>query len=79
LNCDPARGSPENPLFLLNHWIARTAPSPADATVLNGYDLLMDRVRQCQEQRGLLANLIAVNFYEVGDVIRVVHDLNAEE
>ena len=51
-------------------------PLPSDAAVLNAYDFLLGRARQCEAERGRFQNLIAVNFYEVGDVFRVVDALN---
>jgi hypothetical protein len=76
LSCRPNRGLPESPLFQLNHWIARVTPLPSDAEVLNAYEFLLARARQCEAERGRFMNLIAVNFYEVGDVFRVVDTLN---
>lgn len=76
LSCAPNRGLTESPLFQLNHWIARMTPLPSDAEVLNAYDFLLGRARQCEDERGRFANLIAVNFYEVGDAFRVVDTLN---
>ncbi len=76
LSCRPNRGLPGSPLFQLNHWISRLTPLPSDAEVLNAYDFLLRRARQCEAERGHFQNLIAVNFYEVGDVFRVVDTLN---
>lgn len=76
LSCRPNRGLPGSPLFQLNHWIARLTPLPSDAEVLNAYDFLLARARQCESERGRFMNLVAVNFYEVGDVFRVVDTLN---
>lgn len=74
--CDHSRGDPDATLFLLNHWVQRVAPDPADAAVVNAYDFLLSRALQCQEERGLLPNFVAVNFYSIGDVIDVVATLN---
>ena len=74
--CDPYRGDESSPLFLLNHWISRFPPSPEDAATPNSYEVLYGRARQCQDERGRLPNLIAVNFYETGDLFAVVEALN---
>ncbi|WP_116996590.1 hypothetical protein [Desertimonas flava] len=74
--CDPARGDPDATLFQLNHWVQRVAPDPADAAVVNSYDFLLARARECQEARGLLPNFVAVNFYSIGDLFAVVDTLN---
>jgi hypothetical protein len=76
LSCQPNRGLPESPLFQLNHWIERVTPSPADAEMLNRYEFLLRRALQCQTERGRIPNLVAVNFYGLGDVVRVADTLN---
>jgi hypothetical protein len=76
LSCRPNRGLPESPLFQLNHWIERVTPSPADAETLNRYDFLLRRALQCQTERSRMPNLLAVNFYALGDVLRVADTLN---
>jgi hypothetical protein len=75
-NCALNRGNTGNSLFLLNHWIAKPVPSVEDAALVNSFGFLIRRARQCERQRGHLPNFIAVNFYDVGDVFRVVNALN---
>lgn len=75
-SCQPNRGQPGNPLFQINHWIEKIPPSPGDATIVNDYDFLLARARQCQQEREHLPNIIAVDFYELGDLIQVVNTLN---
>ena len=75
--CEPNRGPASAPLFLINHWIDTSpAPKPSNAAKVNTHDALLDRVRHCEEQRGLMANLIAVDFYGEGDLFGVVQELN---
>lgn len=74
--CDQARGDPDATLFQLNHWVSRVAPNPADAAVVNAYDFLLARARECQAERGLLPNFVAVDFYSIGDLFAVVDTLN---
>jgi hypothetical protein len=52
------------------------APAPSNAEVVNAYDFLLARARQREKERGLLPNLIAVDFYRTGDVIGVARTLN---
>ena len=59
-SCVPNRGDPDAELFLLNHWVQRIAPDRVDSVVVNSRRFLMDRARQCQAERGRLANFIAV-------------------
>jgi hypothetical protein len=76
-SCKPNRGSNDNPLFLLNSWIDTSpAPKPSNAEQVNGYQALLARARKCQQLRGQIPNLVAVDFYGVGDLMRVVDKLN---
>jgi hypothetical protein len=75
--CEPNRGSTDNPLFLLNHWIDTSpAPKPSNAAKVNDYKALLARARKCQRVRDRIPNLIAVDFYATGDLFRVVDELN---
>ena len=75
-SCQPNRGEVDKPFFLLNHWVTRASPSRVDAAIINDYDYLLERARQCAEERGQLPNFVAVNFYLNGDVFDVVDELN---
>ncbi len=46
-SCALNRGAAGNDLFLLNNWIARLAPSPADAAEVNSYGFLLARAKAC--------------------------------
>ncbi len=76
-SCAENRGPKGAPLFLLNHWIDTSpAPRPSNAAKVNTYDALLGRARECQRERGQLPNIIAVDFYKTGDVLKVVDTLN---
>jgi hypothetical protein len=75
-SCALLRGNPNSPLFLINHWIEKLNPSPAQSTDVNGFRFLLRRVKTCARMRGLFPTLVAVNFYERGDVLGVVNVLN---
>ena len=75
-SCAESRGRPDSPLFLLNHWIHKVTPSPADADSVNVYDVLLRRALECQMERGRVPNFVAVNFYDRGNVLAVVDALN---
>ena len=75
-NCEPNRGETDKPFFLLNHWIERVSPSRVDAVHINEYEFLLNRARQCAEERGQIPNFVAVNFYLIGDVMDMVDELN---
>jgi hypothetical protein len=73
----PNRGGTGGSLLLMNHWIESTPmPKPSNAEVVNSYDFLLRRARRCQQTRGHLPNLVAVDFYATGDLMRVVRTLN---
>ncbi len=76
LSCERNRGPADAALFLVNHWIEDIAPSPADAELLNAREVLLPRLQQCEAERGQLPNLVAVNFYRLGDLLAVVDEIN---
>ena len=75
-SCRPNRGTPSSPLFQMNHWIERVNPSPAIARKVNAEKLLLARARLCERERGLKPNLVNVDFYDEGDLFKVVRILN---
>jgi len=77
MSCRPHRGGTTGSLFLINNWIESTpAPRPSNAAIVNAYDFLLARARNCQRDRGHLPNVISVDFYNTGDLLRVVRTLN---
>jgi hypothetical protein len=76
-SCRANRGGDGGTLFQINHWIETTPmPKPSNAAVVNAYDFLLSRARQCQAERHHLPNIIAVDFYRTGDLLKVVETLN---
>ncbi len=76
LSCERNRGPDDAALFLVNHWIEDVSPSPSDAELLNAREVLLPRLQQCEAERGQLPNLVAVNFYSLGDLLAVVDEIN---
>jgi hypothetical protein len=76
-SCEPNRGPPSAPLFLVNNWID-TSPLPRAtlAAKVNARSALLTRARECERIRGKLPNLLAVDFYRRGDLFGVVDELN---
>jgi hypothetical protein len=74
--CDSFRGRSDAPLFQLNHWV--TPASRRGSRAANAKALLLARARRCAEERELVPNLVAVDFYESGDLFRVTEELNAD-
>lgn len=78
--CRANRGRADAPLFLINHWIdSSPAPRPSNARKVNDFDFLWERVKRCEDERGLFPNFIAVDFYRRGDLFEVVDRLNGTE
>jgi hypothetical protein len=76
-SCDEQRGSAENPMFLVNHWVDTPPnPRPSIARRVNAFDFLWKRVQRCKRERERFPNMIAVDFYRQGDLFRVVDRLN---
>jgi hypothetical protein len=65
-------------LFQINHWVtpAGAAPTVAQAKEVNAYDVLMPRVQACMGERGRFPTIIGVDFYDQGDLLKVVNELN---
>jgi hypothetical protein len=60
----------------MNHWINRTAPDRVDAARVNTAQALIERARECEQERGQLPNYIAVNFHRLGGLFEAVEELN---
>jgi hypothetical protein len=78
--CEQNRGPANAPLFLVNHWVTTDpVPLPSHAAQVNADEPLMSRLRECRGIRHHLPNLVAVNFYRRGDLLRVVDAINGTQ
>jgi len=79
INCDYNRGNPSNNLFIFNHFVTSGTGtgSSSDALVVNSNPYFIDHVTQCQQSKNKFPNFITVDFYELGDSMDVVNQLNA--
>jgi len=75
-SCEMNRGSQDNDLFILNHFISDPYASEESAAQANAFDVLYPRAAGCLEETGRMPNFIAVDFYSIGDVLAVVDRLN---
>jgi hypothetical protein len=78
LSCELNRGSPDNDLFLVNHWVNNEIglPSFEAAETVNGYEFLLDRAEACQDLWDHPANFLVVDYYDRGELFEVVDTLN---
>jgi hypothetical protein len=75
--CVKNRGGIGKPLFQLNHWVEKVPRSPSTAETVNDLDFLVDRARHCRKLRqGALPNIVAVDYYNQGDVVDATEALN---
>ncbi len=74
--CTPNRGDPSHSLFILNHFLTRPTGSINLARRVNFNPLFMDRALQCMHEDERLPNFVTVDFYELGDLLDVVDELN---
>jgi hypothetical protein len=74
--CKPYRGSGSDPLVMMNNWADIFPPRPTPNVPLLKRAFLLSRARQCVEQRGRVVNLILTDYYNRGDVIKTVAELN---
>lgn len=76
LVCETNRGSVDNPLFILNHFLTAPLADESLAEQVNHNPFFMDRARACQDKLGRLPNFPTVDFYSIGDLLDVTVTLN---
>lgn len=78
LSCELNRGSTDNALFLVNHWVndAFGLPSETNAAIVNTAKILQARAQECWDRWEHPPNFLVVDFYEQGDLFAVVDALN---
>lgn len=77
-SCEVLRGRPAHDLFLINHWLSTPFPTREGSAQVNAREVLLRRVSDCLETHDRLPNIIAVDHYDLGDLMSVVEALNAE-
>ncbi len=74
--CAPNRGGTAPPLLLINMFLASFPPSAREARELNGRATVLDHARACMAERHRVPTLIAVDHWEVGDVVGAARELD---
>ena len=77
-DCGPNRGGTNGELFLVNHWVTTSGPSPSTASQANADDVVRRRLERCIEERGKLPNIVAVDYAQTSDLVERLADLNLE-
>ncbi len=75
-DCAPNRGSSDADLFMVNHWLSSFTALVSNAQKANAEEVLAARAAKCEQERGHIPNFVAVNWYDQGDLLRVVDELN---
>ena len=78
LSCKLNRGTPDSPLLMLNQWADLFPPRRAANVPFQTRKELLTHAHECARKRGLPVNMIAVDHYDVGDLIPSVEELNRE-
>jgi hypothetical protein len=76
MTCVANRGTPDAPLFLINHWVSGPAPDRSTALTVNQTDTVVTRARRCARERQRSPTFIAVDFANLGGVLQAVDILN---
>jgi hypothetical protein len=65
-------------MLLVNHWLRPNGPpDPGEASEVNSLATLTARMQQCEDVRRMLPNILAVDFFAIGDTVKVVDNFNA--
>jgi len=77
--CDFNRGDPLNDLFILNHFVTDATLGYGlynESNDVNANPFFITRALDCQTQTNKFPNFVTVDYYELGDGLAVVDQLN---
>ena len=77
--CDFNRGDPLNDLFIFNHFVTDATLGYGlynESNDVNANPFFINRALNCQTQTNKFPNFVTVDYYEVGDGLAVVDQLN---
>lgn len=75
-SCRPNRGTANSPLFQVNNWIDDVPPPAGSGAKSNAFGPLLLRLERCERVRGLVPNIVGVDFYNQGKVLAAVNVIN---
>ena len=78
LECKRFRGEEDSPLLLVNHWLETFPPLPRLNAPIGRAGALRRRITRCEAERGVRGGIVAVDFYEQTDLVKVAGELNSK-
>ena len=78
LSCKLNRGEADSPLLMLNHWADVFPPRRGPNAAFQTGEEIVGRAHRCANRRGLPVSLIAVDHYDLGELLPSVEKLNRE-
>jgi hypothetical protein len=78
LSCRRERGDADSPLLMLNNWADVFPPRLRANRAFQTKRFLLKRAHECERERGMPVNMIAVDFYDQGAAVEAVKQLNDE-
>jgi len=78
LVCDRERGDADSPILMLNQWADVFPPQRGANPPFQTMKEILGRAHRCARERGLPVSFIAVDHYDLGDLIPAVAALNEE-
>lgn len=75
-SCARNRGTASAPLLLVNHWLDTGTPDMTATAKVNQVAVLGARAERCAAEHKHQVNVLAVDFYNRGDLFKVVDALN---
>jgi hypothetical protein len=76
-SCAPNRGTPGNPLFILNRFLTNPVAYRDLAVQANANPAFLAFAEQCWDEDGQIPNFVTVDFVDEGGLMEVVDALNA--
>lgn len=78
LSCELNRGDAGSPILMLNHWADVFPPKRSANEPFQTRQELLDRARRCARARGQPVSFIAVDHYDLGELVASVKQINDE-
>jgi hypothetical protein len=77
--CSVGRGTDASPFLLMNQFVEGAPPTPRPARTVNARAAILGHARECRRPLGGQPGLIAVDFWEQGDVVGAARALNGRD